>query len=126
MPTIKRFYKGFDTSRYEDSGGSFEVYDVDCVERDLVREIFTERGSRIKMPHYGTRIPIMTFEINDDEAKSIIREDVKTVCSHDPRVKLLNLDVLSATDKNAIIAIAKINYIEFNVTKDLYLEINNQ
>ena len=126
MPTIKRFYKGFDTSRYEDNGGPFEVYDVDCVERDLVREIFTERGTRIKMPQYGTRIPIMTFEINDDQAKSIIREDIQTVCSHDPRVRLLNLDVLSATDKNAIIAIAKINYIEFNVTKDLYLEINNQ
>jgi phage baseplate assembly protein W len=125
-PKLKRFYKGFDTATYEEKGGSFDVYDVECVERDLLREIFTVKGERIYMPDYGTRIPLMIFEMNDQESADVIRGDLEMVFSHDPRVQLLNLDIVQARDKNAVVAIAKVNYKEFAITRDLWIEINSQ
>ena len=89
-------------------------------------EIFTIRGERLMMPKFGTRIPTLTFEICDNETVSIVREDLQQVFDNDPRVKTIALDVVPIPDKNALVAVAKILYIEFNVTKDLRIEINSQ
>jgi phage baseplate assembly protein W len=120
---ITKFYKGFSSRHYHDNGGEFGVYNIDCVEEDLMNEIFTVKGERIHMPEFGTRIPIMTFELNDADAQNIVREDLTTVFKNDPRVALLGLDVLPAEDINALVAIAKLQYLQFNVTKDLRIEV---
>lgn len=120
------YYKGFSTRRYEDKGGSLALYNVDCIQEDLMNELFTIRGERINMPTYGTRIPLLVFEPNDTETEDILREDVTTVIKHDPRVELLALDIIVAKDRNALIASAKVRYIEFNVVKDLYIEVNSR
>lgn len=126
MASATKFYKGFSTRSYHDQGGSFEVFNVRCIEEDLMNEIFTTRGERVMMPSFGTRIPLLVFELNDPESQNVMREDLTTVFNNDPRVKLLALDVLPAIDKNALVAIAKLNYIEFNVTKDLRIEVNSR
>lgn len=126
MSTITRFYKGFSTRNYHDKGGPFEVYNVACVEEDLLNEIFTVKGERLHMPEFGTRIPLMVFELNDPEAANIIREDLTEVFKHEPRVTLLNLDILPATDANALVAIAKLNYLEFAVTRDLRIVVHSR
>lgn len=128
MPIIqvKKFYKGFSTRNYEENGGSFDVFNVDCVEEDLLNEIFTIRGERLNMPNFGTRIPLLTFEPNDVETKDIIRTDLETVFGRDPRVQLLALDVIQLQDRNAMVAIAKLNYKEFEVTKDLLIEVSSK
>lgn len=123
---IKKFYLGFNTRNYEERGGGFDIYNVECVEQDILNAIFTVRGERLMMPTYGTRIPLMTFEPGDQESVDIIKEDLNTVFSQEPRVEVLNLDVIQAKDKNALIAIAKLNYIEFSVTKDLMIEVNSK
>ena len=123
---IHKFYKGFSTRNYEETGQLFAIYNVECVEEDLLNEIFTIRGERLMMPKFGTRIPILTFEICDKETVAIIREDLQQVFDNDPRVKTIALDVVPIPDKNALVAVAKIHYIEFNVTKDLRIEINSQ
>lgn len=123
---VTKFYNGFSTRRYEDEGASFALINIQCIEEDLINEIFTERGSRLMMPEYGTRIPLMTFELNDLQSQDVIREDLELVVSHEPRVELLNLDILPATDRNALIAILKLNYLEFNVTKDLMIFVNSR
>lgn len=123
---IKKFYKGFRTRNYEEKGGEFAIYNVECVEEDLLNEIFTVRGERLYMPTYGTRIPLMVFEMLDAETMDIVREDITTVMEHDPRVKLEDLYVNALPDKNALLAVAKVTYLEFNVTKDLYIEINSR
>jgi phage baseplate assembly protein W len=124
--TIKRFYKGFNTRDYENSGGNFEIYNVKCVEADLLNEIFTVKGDRLMMPDFGTRIPLMVFEINDVYSQDIIREDLIQVFKNDPRVSLVELDIIALEETNVLVAIAKINYIEFNVTSDLRITINSQ
>ena len=120
---LKKFYKGFSTRGYEENGGSFSVYNVQCVEEDLMNAIFTEVGQR-KMIDFGTRIPLMTFEPGDQASIDVITQDLMKVFNNDPRVQVLNLDVIPATEKNALIAVAKLNYLEFLVTKDLMIEIN--
>ena len=123
---LKKFYVGFNTRNYEEKGGSFTSYNVECVEQDLINAIFTIRGERVMMPNYGTRIPLMTFEPGDQQAIDIIQQDLETVFKQDPRVRVINLDILPAPERNAMIAIAKLDYIEFNVTKDLMITVNSQ
>lgn len=121
---LKKFYNGFSTRNYEDKGGSFDVYNIACIEADLLNAIFTERGQRVMMPNYGTRIPLMTFEPGDQNTIDIITMDLTEVFNNEPRVKLVSLDVVPATEQNALVAVAKLNYLEFLVVKDLYLTIN--
>jgi len=123
MAIITRFYKGFSTRNYEEQGGTFDLYNVKCIEEDLMNEIFTTRGERLYMPTYGTRIPILIFEPNDASSMDVIREDLTTVFDNDPRVVLEDLAIEQVQDSYAIIAVAKLTYLSFNVTSDLYIEI---
>lgn len=126
MAQLKKFYKGFSTRNYEDRGGPLDIYNIACIEEDLMNAIFTIKGERLMMPLRGTRIPLMTFEPGDQETIDIIVEDLTAVFNEEPRVKVLNLDVIPAADRNALIAVAKLQYLEFNVTKDLLIEINSR
>lgn len=123
---FKKFYKGFVTRNYEETGNGFDIYNVDCVSEDLLNEIFTVKGERLMMPDYGTRIPLLVFELNDVYTHDIIREDLTTVFDHDPRVKTVNLTILPDYDRNVIAAIATINYLEFQVTQDLRIEVTSR
>lgn len=116
-------YVGFSTKSYEERGGSFSVYDVKCVEEDLLRAIFTTMGDRINMPTYGTRIKLQVFELNDAETINTIYVDLMKVFAAEPRVTVNNLDLLPDTTKNVLIAVAKLTYLEFNVTQDLYITL---
>ena len=122
----KSYYRGFSTRSYEESGGMFGIYDVKCIQEDLMNELLTIRGERYNMPTFGTRIPLLVFEPNDAETEEIIREDVKTVIEHDPRVELLALDIIVGKDKHVLIASAKVRYKEFNVVEDLRIEVGSR
>lgn len=124
--TFRKYYTGFSTQRYEDLGGNFAVYDVECIKQDLLNHIFTENGERVMMPDFGTRIPIMTFEPNDAESMNIIREDLETVFNYDPRVQLEALDIYPDPETYRIVAVAKLFFLEFNVTSDLRIEVSSR
>ena len=126
MSTIRKFYKGFSTRRYRDSGGAFDLYNIEVVNEDLLNEIFTIKGERAMMPDFGTRIPLLQFELNDPATQKIIIDDLTQVFNNDPRVELVALDILPALDTYAIIAVAKLNYIEFHVTKDLRIVVTSR
>jgi phage baseplate assembly protein W len=123
---MQKFYKGFSTRNYAKTGKGFALYNVELIEEDLMNELFTIRGERLKMPAFGTRIPLMVMELNDQESQDILREDVETVIKHDPRVELKALDVITNVDRHSIVIVAKVLYKEFLVTKDLYIEVNSR
>lgn len=123
---LRKYYKGFSTRNYHDMGQDFEIYNVECVTEDLLNHIFTIKGERVMMPEFGTRIPLMVFEPNDEYSQDVIREDLTTVFKYDPRVQLLNLVLNPSEDTNTIEAIATVKYLEFDVTKDLHIEIRSQ
>ena len=119
---VNAVYRGFSTAQWLRMK-SFAINNLDLVKRDLLNHIFTSRGERVFMPNFGTRIPTMAFEPNDQESMDIITEDLTTVFNYDPRVNLLSLNVQSYPDNNVIIAAATLFYIEFNVTDVLNIEI---
>ena len=123
---MNTFYKGFCTRDYAKTGKLFDRYNVELVEEDLLNELFTIKGERIKMPEFGTRIPLMLMEPNDQESIEILKTDVKTVIEHDPRVELKAIDAITNIDRHGVIIVAKVFYREFAVTKDLRIEVNNK
>lgn len=118
----KVIYKGFSTRNWI-KNKTFSLTNIELVKRDLLNHIYTIKGDRVEMPNFGTRIPVLTFEPNDENTRRVIEEDLTAVFDYDPRVKLISLNVLSLPDNNAIIALADLLYIEFNVTDVLRIEV---
>ncbi len=119
----KIYYKGFSSRNASRPSGSFSLTNKQLVEEDLLNHIFTEYWEKPHNPSYGTRIPSLVFEPNDVEVRDIIIEDLTKVFDYDPRVQLLDLQVFSLPDNNAIVAIATLLYLELQVTGDLKIEI---
>jgi phage baseplate assembly protein W len=121
-----KFYRGFSTKGYENVGKGFTLYNVELIQEDLFNELFTVKGERIMQPDFGTRIPLLVFEPNDTVTADILKEDVLKVINGDPRVRLQECDIISDMDNHRLICVAKIQYIEFNVTKDLRIEVGSR
>lgn len=116
-------YKGFSFFRYE-YDKSIVVNDIDLVKIDLYNHIFTRKGERIKMPTFGTSIPDLLFEPLDDNTLLTIHTELESVFKYDPRVEVLNIEVVPFYDLNTVYAFANLRYIELNLTDrfDLKLE----
>lgn len=118
-------YKGFSTANWLENGNLL-ISDIETIKEDLKNHIFTRYGERVMQPGFGTRIPDMTFEPNDEETIDIIREDVLKVIEYDPRVSLVSLNVLPIPDNNTILIIAVVNYVEFNVQGELNIDVKTR
>lgn len=118
-------YRGFSTANWLKTK-SFSLTNIDLVKQDLLNQIWTIKGERVMMPNFGTRIPVLAFEPNDSKTIAIVEEDLTAVFNYDPRVKLLSLQVASLPNNNAILAIANLLYIEFQVTGVLNIEVPTQ
>lgn len=126
VDNVKKYYRGFSSKNYHDTGQGFELYNVELINEDLLNQIFTIKGERVMMPEFGTRIPLLVFEINDETTQDIIETDLKAVFKYDPRVELITLVITPAEDQNLITATATLKYIEFNVTSELHIEVRSQ
>lgn len=126
MTQAYKFYRGFSTKAYEGTGRGFALYNVELIEEDLFNELFTIKGERLEMPTFGTRIPLLMFEQNDTQSADVLKEDVTAVIENDPRVSLVACDIISAPDTHKLICVAKVKYLEFNVVKDLQIEVGSQ
>ena len=118
-------YNGFSSAQWP-TARTFGVKDIELVKRDLMNHIYTTKGERVMMPNFGTRIPMMAFEPNDEVTRKIIETDLTEVFNYDPRVRLINLNVLTLPSNNAIIALADLLYVEFNVQDVLNIEVKTQ
>jgi phage baseplate assembly protein W len=122
MATI---YKGFSTKDWR-KRRTFSMTNLEIVKRDLLNHIYTIKGERVMMPNFGTRIPLLAFEPNDEKTRKVVEDDLTAVFTYDPRVKLLGLNVLSLPDNNAIIAVADLLYVELDVRDELHIEVATQ
>lgn len=121
---MRNFYKGFSTRNYEEHGIKFGIYDVSCVQEDILNEIHTIKGERVYMPDYGTRIPLLTFEPNDSNTATILKDDIQGVLEKDPRVQIIAIDTITKND--TLYCIAKVRYIEFDVVQDLQITVGSR
>ena len=118
-------YRGFSTANWL-ANKKLAVSDIEAVKIDLANHIFTRLQERVVMPGFGTRIPDLPFEPNDEETAKIIQEDIMKVINYDPRVSLVSFVLMPIPDNNAIIAQVVLNYIEFNVQDTLRIDVKNR
>lgn len=118
-------YKGFSSHDWG-TRREFGLSDIEIVKKDLLNHIFTIKGERVMMPNFGTRIPLLVFEQNDDQTRAIVETDLREVFEYDPRVKLIDLQILSLNDNNAVIALADLLYLEFNIRDVLRIDVPNK
>ena len=109
-------YKGFSSFEFL-AKKTFRVNDIEAVKLDLLNHIFTSRGERVMLPTFGTIIPDMVFEPLDEDSIDAIEEDLQTVFDYDPRVEVLELDIVPNYDTNTITVAALLDYVELNTTE---------
>lgn len=116
-------YKGISFQRYQ-FDKSIVMTDIDLVKTDLYNHIFTKKGSRVKMPNFGTLIPDMIFEPLTEDLLFELQSQLEFVFSYDPRVDIVSLNLYPFFDTQTVYAVADLRYIELNVTDrfDLNLE----
>lgn len=118
----QNIYKGYSTFEFQ-KNKSLALRDVDLVKMDLLNHIFTQRGSRVMMPTFGTTIPSILFEPLDSETIEEVQAQVRNVFDYDPRVRIVKFDVIPDYDRNTIIIDAALFYIELNTVDDFNLNI---
>lgn len=118
-------YKGFSTANWLETK-SFQVADIEAIKHDLSNHIFTRLGERVMQPGFGTRIPDMAFEPNDEETIKILKDDVIKVINYDPRVELKTVEVYPIPDNNTIIIMVTVHYVEFQVTGVLNIDVKSR
>jgi len=88
--TRYHLYKGYSSV---DPMGSNKLFDFDLIKQDIINHFNTKRGERLMNPTFGTAIWDLIMEPLTYEIKNLITEDIKAVCSFDPRVAPLNIKV---------------------------------
>ena len=116
-------YKGYSSFEF-DQIKTFKLNDLELVKMDLLNHIFTRRGERVMMSNFGTQIPDLTFEPLDETTLEIIHDELTYVFNYDPRVEILELNVIPDYDNNAVFATARLFYVEFKVDDTMDLRID--
>jgi len=115
-------YRGFSTLQFTNRK-SFILADADVIRQDILNNIYTRRGERVKMFEYGTRIPDLIFEPMDESTIYMISDDLKTVFNNDPRVQLQDLQIVPDYDNNTIACYADVYYIYLNFSGRMDINI---
>ncbi len=118
----ENLYRGLSFRNFS-KNKSIKLYDVDLIKKDLLNNIFTRRGERVKMFTYGTRIPDLVFEQLDDIALTVINEDLNAVVNSEPRVNLVDLRIVPLYDRNVVIASLVLYYVELDFTDQFDVSI---
>lgn len=119
---IKGLYKGFSSFQFQKEK-TFSIQDIKLVELDLLNQIYTQRGTRVMMPTFGTIIPELTFEPLDEDTIAEVQSELTTVFTFDPRVNLLNMQTIPNYDANSLAIINLLQYIELNIVQPFELNI---
>lgn len=119
----KVYYSGFSSKAFL-ANRSFKITNIDAVKQDLLNHIWTIKGERINMPTFGTRIPTLAFEPNDEQTRQILEDDLREVINADPRVSLIDFKILQLPAANAIIAAVDLYFIELDVQSTLDINIS--
>lgn len=122
MPITQGLYRGFSSFEFQ-KNKTFTIQDIALVELDILNQIYTQRGSRVMMPTFGTIIPSLVFEPLDQTTIEAVEDELLTVFKFDPRVILLNLQVVPNYDTNSLLVTALLQYVELNLVQPFELNI---
>jgi phage baseplate assembly protein W len=112
---LNRLFKGYSTVGAATTSDSV-LYDIDLIKRDITNHFSIKRGEKLENPNFGTTIPWLLFEPFSDEIEKAIEEDVISIFSYDPRVRLNVVEVLKDYNRQSITVNCEVTYVPFNVT----------
>ena len=115
-----RKFKGYST--VDKTWGNFKLYDIDLAKRDLLNELYTRKGERLMSPQFGSIVWDMLFNPLTDEVVEVIRADCLRIVTKDPRLALLNIDVID--NEHTIIVTISLRYVPTATETDLVAVFN--
>lgn len=111
----KEFYSDIlsDLNPHPQTGDIVRYVNENAVKRSLRNLIRTNTGERLFAPTLGGNINKFLFEPLDDITATSIREQVtQTISNHEPRCKLISVDVIPRTEIDGYII--NVNYMIIN------------
>ncbi len=102
-----RKFKGYST--VDKTWGNFKLYDIELAKRDLLNEFYTRKGERLMSPQFGSIVWDLLFDPLTDEIIDAIRADCLRIVTKDPRLNLLNIDIVD--NEHTIIVTIILKYV---------------
>ena len=115
-----RKFKGYST--VDKTWGNFKLYDIELAKRDLLNEFYTRKGERLMSPQFGSIIWDLLFDPLTDEIVDAIRTDCLRIVTKDPRLDLLNIDVVD--NEHTIIVSLILKYVPTATETELVAVFN--
>lgn len=112
-------YKGFSTYNRKKR---YTVSDFDLVKQDLFNHFNIRRGEKLMRPAFGTRIWNYIFEPMTEAIRSAISEEISEICSNDPRIKLLGVEI--GTYEQGINIKVNLLFVTENLVDAMYLKFD--
>ena len=78
-------YRGFNTI---DQVKKFRLSGIDLVKRDLLNNFQIRKGEKLMQPNFGSIIWNLLYDPLDEETRTLIINDVKTIVGYDPRLTI--------------------------------------
>jgi phage baseplate assembly protein W len=86
-----QFYKGFSTVDIANEGNN--LFDIELIKQDIINHFNTRRGERVMKPEFGSIIWDLIMEPLTDDTTDLLKNDIKTICTADPRVIPTQMDL---------------------------------
>ena len=115
-----RIYKGFSSNNKFATNSM--LYDADLIKQDIYNHFMTAKGERVMLPEFGSIIWDYLYEPLDEETKEVVRADARDIIEQDPRVQLMNLDVVGF--EHGIVVNIKLNILPQNKVEEMSIKFN--
>jgi phage baseplate assembly protein W len=115
-------YVGFSSLQFQ-YDKNLVMRNVTLIKQDLLNNIYTRMGERVMMCDYGTRIPDIVGDPLDETSMAIVQQDLAQVFDNDPRVQLLDLQLIPLYDQNTLMCFAQVAYTYLSFVGDFSINI---
>jgi len=115
-----RKFKGYST--VDKTWGNFKLYDINLAKRDLLNEFYTRKGERVMSPEFGSIVWDLLFDPLTDETIDTIRADCLRIVTKDPRLDLLDIDIVD--NEHTIIVTIILRYVPTATETELVAVFN--
>ena len=116
---MTNIYRGLSTFNRKKK---FRVTDFELVKQDLINHLNIRRGEKLMQPNFGTRIWDMLFEPFTDVVRQQITDDITSIISYDPRIRVQ--DILITEKEYGLQIEIEMVYVQTNQADVLSLQFD--
>lgn len=84
-------YKGFSTVN---NTRKTKLTDFELAKQDLINHFHIRKGEKLHNPNFGSNLWSVVFDPLTTSSKQAIIDDIKAVVSYDPRINVVNVNVV--------------------------------